>query len=128
MLKRDRQKRILNLIRARPIRAQDAILAHLQLSGVPATLSSVSRDLEELGVIKYRGRYVLPRVDSYPGLVNPYEGNLEEAEHRIVECKRNRSREIDLSGLELRRLPESVRELTWLKVLDVNSNEIRKIP
>jgi transcriptional regulator of arginine metabolism len=32
----------------------------LERSGVPATQSSVSRDLEELGIVKHRGRYTLP--------------------------------------------------------------------
>ena len=32
-------------------------------SGTPATQSSVSRDLEELGIVKHQGHYTLPRVD-----------------------------------------------------------------
>ena len=60
MLKQERQKRILNLIRARPIGTQEALRAHLEKTGVPATQSSVSRDLEELGVVKHHGRYALP--------------------------------------------------------------------
>lgn len=63
MLKRERQKRILNLIRARPIGTQEALREHLERVGVPATQSSVSRDLEELGVIKHHGRYALPQVN-----------------------------------------------------------------
>lgn len=60
MQKRERQKRILNLIRAKRIGTQEALRAHLERAGVPATQSSVSRDLEELGVIKYHGAYALP--------------------------------------------------------------------
>ena len=63
MLKRERQKRILNLIRARPIGTQEALREYLERVGVPATQSSVSRDLEELGVIKHHGRYALPQVN-----------------------------------------------------------------
>lgn len=63
MLKHERQKRILNLIRARPISTQEALRAQLERAGVPATQSSVSRDLEELGVIKHHGRYALPHTD-----------------------------------------------------------------
>jgi len=37
--------------------------AHLERSGVPVTQSSVSRDLEELGVIKHHGAYALPQAD-----------------------------------------------------------------
>jgi transcriptional regulator of arginine metabolism len=59
MLKRERQKRILNLIRARPIGTQEALREYLERTGVSATQSSVSRDLEELGVVKHHGRYAL---------------------------------------------------------------------
>src|SRR5262249_37611489 len=72
MLKRERQKRILNLIRAKPIGTQEALRAHLERAGVPATQSSVSRDLEELGVVMHHGRYALPHAngDSTRGLVS----------------------------------------------------------
>lgn len=63
MLKRERQKRILNLIRAKRIGTQEALREHLERAGVPATQSSVSRDLEELGVIKHHGAYALPHAN-----------------------------------------------------------------
>jgi len=71
MLKRERQKKILNLIRAKPIHTQEDLRAHLEKSGVPATQSSVSRDLEELGIVKHHGRYALPHAngDSLRGLL-----------------------------------------------------------
>lgn len=59
MRKSLRQKKILSLIRARPISTQEDLKAHLERAGVPATQSSVSRDLEELGVFKQHGRYTL---------------------------------------------------------------------
>jgi transcriptional regulator of arginine metabolism len=72
MLKQERQKRILNLIRARPIGTQEVLRAHLERAGVPATQSSVSRDLEELGVVKHHGRYALPQAngDATRGLLS----------------------------------------------------------
>jgi len=72
MQKRERQKRILNLIRAERIGTQEALRAHLERAGVPATQSSVSRDLEELGVIKHHGSYALPHAngDSARGLLS----------------------------------------------------------
>jgi transcriptional regulator of arginine metabolism len=72
MLKQARQKRIVNLIRARPIGTQEALRAHLERAGVPATQSSVSRDLEELGIVKHHGRYALPHAngDSTRGLLS----------------------------------------------------------
>jgi transcriptional regulator of arginine metabolism len=53
----------LNLIRAKRIGTQEALREHLDRAGVSATQSSVSRDLEELGVVKHRGAYALPQAD-----------------------------------------------------------------
>ena len=61
MQKSLRQRKILSLIQAKPIGTQADLKAHLERAGVPATQSSVSRDLEELGVFKQHGRYALPR-------------------------------------------------------------------
>jgi transcriptional regulator of arginine metabolism len=63
MNKRDRQQKILSLIRARPIGTQETLRTLLENAGVPATQSSVSRDLEELGVVKHHGHYTLPRTN-----------------------------------------------------------------
>jgi len=63
MNKRDRQQKILSLIRAKPIGTQEDLRALLESAGVPATQSSVSRDLVELGVVKYHGHYSLPRTN-----------------------------------------------------------------
>src|SRR5947199_8445126 len=72
MVKRARQKHLLNLIRAKRIGTQEELRAHLERSGMPATQSSVSRDLEELGVVKHHGFYALPHAngDSARGLVS----------------------------------------------------------
>src|SRR5215207_11369792 len=63
MNKRDRQQKILTLIKAKPIGTQEDLRALLERTGVPATQSSVSRDLEELGVVKQHGHYTLPRAN-----------------------------------------------------------------
>jgi transcriptional regulator of arginine metabolism len=63
MNKRDRQQKILSLIRAKPVSTQEDLRTLLESSGVPATQSSVSRDLEELGVVKQHGHYTLPRTN-----------------------------------------------------------------
>ena len=72
MLKHDRQRRLLNLIRAKRISTQEELRTHLDRAGVPATQSSVSRDLEELGVVKHHGFYALPHANgnSARGLVS----------------------------------------------------------
>jgi transcriptional regulator of arginine metabolism len=61
MQKETRQQRILSLIRAKRIGTQEELTAHLERAGVAATQSSVSRDLVELGIVKHRGHYTLPR-------------------------------------------------------------------
>src|SRR5260221_11683600 len=63
MLKRERQKKLLNLIRAKRIGTQEALRAHLERADVPATQSSLSRDLAGLGVVKHRGAYALPHAN-----------------------------------------------------------------
>ena len=72
MIKRERQKRILNLIRAKRIGTQEELRGELERAGVPATQSSVSRDLDELGVVKHHGFYALPQAngDAARGLVS----------------------------------------------------------
>ena len=60
--RRKRQEKTLALVQARRITTQDKLLHLLQRAGVPATQSSVSRDLEELGIVKHRGFYRLPQV------------------------------------------------------------------
>ena len=61
MQKGVRQQKILSLIQGKPIGTQAELKAQLERAGVTATQSSVSRDLEELGIVKHRGRYTVPR-------------------------------------------------------------------
>jgi transcriptional regulator of arginine metabolism len=58
-----RHKKILALIQAKPIATQEELRTLLEHAGVPATQSSVSRDLDELGVVKHHGHYTLPRAN-----------------------------------------------------------------
>ncbi|HVF48599.1 MAG TPA: hypothetical protein VNA19_00850 [Pyrinomonadaceae bacterium] len=62
MDKEKRQAKILSLIRARRIGTQQELTAHLERAGVLATQSSVSRDLEELGIVKQHGYYTQPQM------------------------------------------------------------------
>ena len=61
MHKTRRQEKIISLIRARRIGTQQELTALLERAGFVATQPSVSRDLEELGVVKHNGHYTLPR-------------------------------------------------------------------
>ena len=56
-----RQQRILSLIRARRIGTQQELTAQLERAGIFATQSSISRDLDELGVVKLHGHYAVPK-------------------------------------------------------------------
>src|SRR6266498_2527943 len=59
MPKNLRQKRLLSLIRAKPFSTQAELRDSLERAGVPATQSSLSRDLEKLGIVKHRGHYTM---------------------------------------------------------------------
>ncbi len=61
MQKEQRQRKILSLIRARRIGTQEELTDYLERAGFAATQSSVSRDLEELGIVKHHGYYTLPQ-------------------------------------------------------------------
>ena len=64
MLKEKRQQTILDLIRARNIERQDELTENLSKKGFSATQSSVSRDLDELGIVKINGYYSLPQTQT----------------------------------------------------------------
>jgi transcriptional regulator of arginine metabolism len=61
MQKNLRQKRLLSLIKAKPFGTQAELRESLERAGVPATQSSLSRDMEELGIVKHRGHYTVPK-------------------------------------------------------------------
>jgi transcriptional regulator of arginine metabolism len=64
---RDRRHReILTLLRRRRVASQGEIVDALKKRGVGATQPSVSRDLQELGVVKVGGHYVTPPVRQTP--------------------------------------------------------------
>lgn len=64
---RDRRHReILALLRKRRVASQAEIVDALRRRGVGATQPSVSRDLQELGVVKVGGRYVTPPLRQSP--------------------------------------------------------------
>ncbi|HEV7474446.1 MAG TPA: hypothetical protein VGN90_10390 [Pyrinomonadaceae bacterium] len=63
MPKNLRQRKLLSLIKAKPFATQGELCDSLERAGVPATQSSLSRDLEELGVVKHRGHYTVPKAN-----------------------------------------------------------------
>ncbi|HMS42748.1 MAG TPA: hypothetical protein PKE69_21130 [Pyrinomonadaceae bacterium] len=70
MVKAERQEAILNLINAKNIETQSELTNLLSESGFEATQSSVSRDLDELGIVKKGKFYAIPnKTDARFGFV-----------------------------------------------------------
>ena len=67
MYKHERQNTLAEMIASRAIRSQSELASLLNAKGFKVTQASVSRDLDELGIIKQNGRYVLtPRTNDGP--------------------------------------------------------------
>jgi transcriptional regulator of arginine metabolism len=87
MQKSERHELILDLIEAKPIGRQDELAQLLNDAGISVTQASISRDLDELGVIKVDGRYArveLPVAEASPfgvSAIVPAGGNMV-----IVRC------------------------------------------
>lgn len=60
MLKDERQDTILKVIAAMKISRQEDLVQALRDHGIEVTQASVSRDLEELGIVKVKGAYAQP--------------------------------------------------------------------
>ncbi|MDQ2747451.1 MAG: arginine repressor [Acidobacteriota bacterium] len=60
MIKEKRQQAIINLIGAKIIATQEQLTQTLSKAGFEVTQSSVSRDMDELGIVKKSGFYALP--------------------------------------------------------------------
>src|SRR5215207_9685152 len=69
MQKSERHELILKVIASRPIGRQDELAQLLGDAGVSVTQASISRDLDELGIVKVGGRYAcveLPVAEASP--------------------------------------------------------------
>ena len=64
MKKSKRQQKILDLIIAENITTQEDLSESLEKNGIFVNQSSVSRDLDELGIIKINGFYSLPQIQN----------------------------------------------------------------
>jgi len=60
----ERRLVILNLLRKNAIERQSELVELLRVSGYPATQSSVSRDLKDMGAVKLKNGYSLPEDDA----------------------------------------------------------------
>lgn len=61
MIKEERQQTILELIRTKNISTQEELTELLSKADFSVTQSSVSRDLDELGIVKVNGFYAIPQ-------------------------------------------------------------------
>jgi Arginine repressor len=61
MQKEQRQSVILKLIKSGQIGTQEELAELLEKKGIAVTQSSISRDLDELGIVKVNGFYALPK-------------------------------------------------------------------
>lgn len=64
MKKSKRQQKILDLITAKNISTQEDLNDLLEKNGIYVNQSSVSRDLDELGIVKINGFYSQPQIKS----------------------------------------------------------------
>lgn len=60
MQKSDRQQKLIDLIGSEPISTQADLVDRLSSLGYQATQASVSRDIDELGIVKVNGSYSMP--------------------------------------------------------------------
>lgn len=79
-----RHARIVELIRAKAIRSQTELAELLAGDGMQVTQATLSRDLEELGAVKVRGRDGGPAVYLIPEDGNPTLRPAEQAPARLV--------------------------------------------
>jgi transcriptional regulator of arginine metabolism len=61
MQKQERQEIILNLVSARRVASQHELGKILRKNGFSVTQASISRDLDELGIVKSKGFYAVPQ-------------------------------------------------------------------
>ncbi len=82
-----RRTQILGLLREEAIATQSELLQKLARRGIRVTQATISRDLEELGVIKGRGGYRLPESPATtPALQPPFSVVLKEFLREIVQA------------------------------------------
>ncbi|MEU4240519.1 arginine repressor [Actinoplanes sp. NPDC026619] len=87
-----RHARIVELIRAKPVRSQTELAELLAGEGVQVTQATLSRDLEELGAVKVSGAYLIPEDGKRP------LRDAENAPARLLRLLRELLTGVDASG------------------------------
>ena len=85
----ERQRLIRELVASHAVSAQSELVALLGQSGVEATQATVSRDLEELGITKYRGAdgavsYAVPETLELAQLLRQFARSIEHSGNLAV--------------------------------------------
>lgn len=91
-MKDKRQAKILEIISQQSVETQEQLLEALQTSGFPATQSTISRDIKELGLVKSpigSGRLVYTQIEGQTG---------HSLTDRMVRTLRSALLSIDYSG------------------------------
>ncbi|MEO8649075.1 MAG: arginine repressor [Acidobacteriota bacterium] len=87
MLKGERQQKIVKFIGSGKVARQEQLAEMLNRSGVHTTQASISRDLDELGVVKLGGYYSLPTKDSLASPLGPITVETAGANLVVVRCR-----------------------------------------
>jgi transcriptional regulator of arginine metabolism len=86
MQKAERQNTVLDLISGQTVRRQDELAALLHARGFDVTQASVSRDLDELGIVKVDGQYARPSEAAVPS--SPFGiAGIETAGENVIVVK-----------------------------------------
>ncbi len=93
-----RHARVVELIRAHPVRSQTELAELLAGDGVQVTQATLSRDLEELGAVKVRGTDGGPAVYYIPEDGHRPLRPAEQAPARLVRLLRELLTGVDASG------------------------------
>jgi transcriptional regulator of arginine metabolism len=118
-MKRQRQQALLELIRREPLGSQEQIRSRLSRLGHAATQSTISRDLEELGLVRVRGtdgrqRYVVAgNGDAHPAvpleaLLREFVTNVESSGNLLVIKTFPGAANTVAEGLDRASLPDAV--------------------
>lgn len=85
MQKSQRHEIILRIISATKLRSQDELASLLRKNGFNVTQASVSRDLDQLGIVKVKGFYTIPQNEFTAGTPAPL--SVETAGENLIILK-----------------------------------------
>lgn len=84
MRKKERQQKLLEVIKVKHIANQHDLLIELSRLGVEANQASVSRDLNELGVAKVHGIYMVPSIQKGESALTDFLTVESAGDHLLV--------------------------------------------